>query len=31
VQPEGKDAKPYQIRMLLGMIDEFGLQLKDGQ
>ena len=31
VQPDGKDAKPYQIRMLLGMIDEFGLRLKDEQ
>jgi hypothetical protein len=31
VQPDGKDAKPYQVRMLLGMIDECALRLKDDQ
>jgi predicted RNA binding protein YcfA (HicA-like mRNA interferase family) len=31
VQLAGKDAKAYQVRMLLGMIDEFGLRLKDDQ
>jgi len=29
VQPKGADAKRYQIRELLGMIEEFGLPLKD--
>ena len=29
VQPDGKDAKAYQVRMLLGMVDEFGLRLRD--
>jgi predicted RNA binding protein YcfA (HicA-like mRNA interferase family) len=27
VQPRGNDAKPYQIRQLRGMIEEFGLSL----
>jgi predicted RNA binding protein YcfA (HicA-like mRNA interferase family) len=31
VQPDGKDAKAYQVRMLLGMIDEFGLRLRDDE
>jgi predicted RNA binding protein YcfA (HicA-like mRNA interferase family) len=31
VQPDGKDAKAYQVRMLLGMIDEFGLRLNEDQ
>src|SRR5258707_2911181 len=29
VQPAGKDAKRYQVRMLLDMIDELGLRLND--
>ncbi len=29
LQPEGKDAKPYQVRQLLAMIDENGLELDD--
>jgi predicted RNA binding protein YcfA (HicA-like mRNA interferase family) len=31
VQPDGKDAKAYQVRMLLAIIDEFGLGMKDEQ
>jgi predicted RNA binding protein YcfA (HicA-like mRNA interferase family) len=27
VQPRGKDAKPYQVRQLRAMIEEFSLQL----
>ena len=27
VQPRGKDAKPYQVRQLRVMIEEFGLKL----
>ena len=27
VQPRGKDAKPYQMRQLRAMIEEFGLKL----
>ena len=27
VQPRGKDAKPYQVRQLRAMIEEFGLRL----
>jgi predicted RNA binding protein YcfA (HicA-like mRNA interferase family) len=27
VQPRGKDAKPYQVRQLRGIIEEFGLSL----
>ena len=27
VQPRGKDAKPYQVRQLRAMIEEFGLKL----
>jgi predicted RNA binding protein YcfA (HicA-like mRNA interferase family) len=27
VQPRGKDAKPYQVRQLHAMIEEFGLKL----
>lgn len=27
VQPRGKDAKPYQVRQLRTMIEEFGLKL----
>jgi predicted RNA binding protein YcfA (HicA-like mRNA interferase family) len=27
VQPRGKDAKPYQVRQLREMIEEFGLKL----
>lgn len=27
VQPKGKDAKPYQVRQLRAMIEEFGLKL----
>ena len=29
IQPMGKDAKPYQIRQLWGIIEEFGLKLED--
>jgi predicted RNA binding protein YcfA (HicA-like mRNA interferase family) len=29
IQPDGKDAKPYQVRQLRGMIAEFGLALED--
>jgi len=29
VQPKGTDAKRYQVRELLDMIEEFGLTLKD--
>jgi len=29
VQPIGKDAKPYQMRQLRDMIEEFGLRLED--
>lgn len=29
VQPVGKDAKPYQIRQLRDMIEEFGLSLEE--
>ncbi|MBB4860413.1 putative RNA binding protein YcfA (HicA-like mRNA interferase family) [Novosphingobium chloroacetimidivorans] len=29
VQPKGADAKRYQVRELLDMIEEFGLTLKD--
>ena len=28
VQPAGKDAKPYQVRQLRDMIEEFGLSLE---
>jgi hypothetical protein len=31
IQPAGKDAKAYQVRMLLAMIDEFGLRLDEDQ
>jgi predicted RNA binding protein YcfA (HicA-like mRNA interferase family) len=31
VQPDGKDAKAYQVRMLLGIIDEFNLRLRDDE
>jgi predicted RNA binding protein YcfA (HicA-like mRNA interferase family) len=27
VQPRGRDAKPYQVRQLRDMIEEFGLKL----
>lgn len=27
VQPQGKDAKPYQIKQLLEVVEEFGLRL----
>jgi predicted RNA binding protein YcfA (HicA-like mRNA interferase family) len=27
IQPRGKDAKPYQVRQLRAMIEEFGLKL----
>lgn len=27
VQPRGKDAKPYQVRQLRAVIEEFGLKL----
>jgi predicted RNA binding protein YcfA (HicA-like mRNA interferase family) len=27
VQPRGKDAKPYQVRQLRALIEEFGLKL----
>lgn len=27
VQPQGKDTKPYQVRQLRAMIEEFGLKL----
>jgi predicted RNA binding protein YcfA (HicA-like mRNA interferase family) len=27
IQPQGKDAKPYQVRQLRAMIEEFGLKL----
>ena len=29
IQPKGKDAKPYQIRQLRDMIEEFRLTLED--
>lgn len=29
IQPKGPDAKRYQVRELLDMIEEFGLTLKD--
>jgi predicted RNA binding protein YcfA (HicA-like mRNA interferase family) len=29
VQPVGKDAKPYQVRQLRDMIEEFGLKLEE--
>jgi predicted RNA binding protein YcfA (HicA-like mRNA interferase family) len=29
IQPVGKDAKPYQVRQLRDMIEEFGLKLED--
>ena len=29
VQPEGKDAKRYQLRQLLAMIDSYGLDIED--
>ena len=29
VQPKGKDAKPYQIRKFLDMIEQFGLELDE--
>lgn len=29
LQPKGKDAKRYQIRNFLGIVEEFGLKLKD--
>ena len=29
IQPLGKDAKPYQVRQLRDIIDEFGLQLEE--
>ena len=31
VQPDGKDAKVYQVRMLLGIVDELGLRLRDDE
>jgi predicted RNA binding protein YcfA (HicA-like mRNA interferase family) len=31
VQPDGKDAKRYQVRMLLGMIDELSLRPNEDQ
>ena len=31
VQPDGKDAKAYQVRMLLSVVDEFGLRLRDDE
>ena len=31
VQPDGKDAKAYQVRMLLNVVDEFGLRLRDDE
>jgi hypothetical protein len=31
VQPDGKDAKAYQVRMLPNVVDEFGLRLRDEQ
>lgn len=29
VQPRGNDAKPYQVRQFLDMVEEFGLSLDD--
>jgi predicted RNA binding protein YcfA (HicA-like mRNA interferase family) len=29
IQPMGKDAKPYQVRQLRDMIEEFGLTLEE--
>jgi predicted RNA binding protein YcfA (HicA-like mRNA interferase family) len=29
IQRSGKDAKPYQVRQLRDIIDEFGLKLED--
>jgi predicted RNA binding protein YcfA (HicA-like mRNA interferase family) len=29
IQPVGKDAKPYQVRQLRDIIDEFGLELEE--
>jgi predicted RNA binding protein YcfA (HicA-like mRNA interferase family) len=29
VQPKGKDAKPYQIRKFLDMMEQFGLELDE--
>ncbi|CAN5508135.1 hypothetical protein BH11PSE4_BH11PSE4_06880 [soil metagenome] len=29
IQPVGKDAKPYQVRQLRDMIEEFALKLED--
>jgi predicted RNA binding protein YcfA (HicA-like mRNA interferase family) len=29
VQPRGKDAKPYQVRQLRAMIEDFDLRLRD--
>jgi predicted RNA binding protein YcfA (HicA-like mRNA interferase family) len=29
IQPAGKDAKPYQVRQLRDIIEEFGLKLED--
>ncbi|WP_151953332.1 type II toxin-antitoxin system HicA family toxin [Sphingomonas sp. EC-HK361] len=29
VQPTGKDAKPYQVRELFDMIDEYGLSMDE--
>jgi predicted RNA binding protein YcfA (HicA-like mRNA interferase family) len=29
IQPMGKDAKPYQVRQLWNIIEEFGLTLDD--
>ncbi len=28
IQPDGKDAKPYQVRQLRDIIEEFGLKLE---
>ncbi|MCG3179732.1 MAG: hypothetical protein BIFFINMI_02074 [Phycisphaerae bacterium] len=29
LQPEGKDAKPYQVRQLLQLVEDYNLELKD--
>jgi predicted RNA binding protein YcfA (HicA-like mRNA interferase family) len=29
VQPKGKDAKRYQVREFLGIVEEYGLKLED--
>jgi predicted RNA binding protein YcfA (HicA-like mRNA interferase family) len=31
IQSVGNDAKPYQLRQLRDMIEEYGLKLEDGQ